>query len=159
MKVAVLTISDRVFRGEREDQSGPALVKALENMGAQVPVVGILPDEREGIARRLKEIADSAGADVILTTGGTGVAPRDVTPEATRDVTEKPVPGLSEAMRAASLKTTPTAMLSRAEAGVRGRCLIVNLPGSPTGAVECFQIIAPALKHAVQLINGGHPDG
>lgn len=159
MKVAILTVSDRSHAGTREDVSGPDLARAVEGRGWQVASRRVIPDDQGVIERTLTEIADERAADVILTTGGTGVAPRDVTPEATLAVISKRVPGLPEAMRAASLRVTPHAMLSRAEAGVRGSCLIVNLPGSPRGAVECFQTIFPALEHASQLLCGKKPDG
>jgi len=154
---AILTISDRSARGEREDASGPALAEAAETAGFRVVAREVLPDERDAIEGALSRLAGE-GVPLVLTTGGTGVGPRDVTPEATLNVIEKRVPGLVEAMRAKSFAVTPHAMLSRAEAGIRGRCLIVNLPGSPKGAVECFEVIAPALEHALQLLGGGDPD-
>ena len=154
MEIAVLTVSDRSYSGERRDESGPALAEAARQFGGNVSHVAVVPDERERIEEALRQWADGGQVDVILTTGGTGVAPRDVTPEATAAVIEKRVPGLVEAMRSESVKVTPHAMLSRSEAGIRGKCLIVNLPGSPTGAVECFQIVAPALRHAVDLLQG-----
>lgn len=157
--VAILTVSDRSARGEREDLSGPALALASERAGFTVAVREIVPDDRDAIERRLRSFADSGRVQLVLTTGGTGVGPRDVTPEATLAVVERRVPGLAEAMRAKSLAVTPHAVLSRAEAGVRGCCLIVNLPGSPDGAVECFHVIAPALDHAIQLLAGEDPDG
>jgi len=157
--VAILTVSDRSARGERDDLSGPALARASERAGFTVTTTEIVPDDRACIEGRLKFLADSGSVQLVLTTGGTGVGPRDVTPEATLDVIERRVPGLAEAMRAKSLAVTPHAMLSRAEAGVRGRCLIVNLPGSPNGAVDCFGVIAPALDHAVRLLSGEDPDG
>ena len=158
MRIAILTISDRSFQGEREDLSGPALVKDVAAMGWTVSASEVLPDEQSAIEDRLTQIADGGTADVILTTGGTGLAPRDVTPEATTAVIERRIPGMAEAMRAASLSITPNAMLSRAEVGVRKACVIVNLPGSPKGAVECFQVVAPALEHAVALVTGETAD-
>ncbi|MCS6994725.1 MAG: MogA/MoaB family molybdenum cofactor biosynthesis protein [Anaerolineales bacterium] len=152
MRFGILTISDRSWRGERPDLSGPALAEAVRTQGWQVLETAILPDEREVIAQKLAEWADSAHFDVILTTGGTGFAPRDVTPEATRQVVERLTPGLDEAMRAASLNIHSHAMLSRAVSGIRKRTLIVNLPGSPKGAVENLLVIAPALPHAVELL-------
>lgn len=152
MRFGVLTISDRSWRGERPDLSGPALAEAIRAQGWQVLETAILPDEREVIAAKLVEWADSAHFDVILTTGGTGFAPRDVTPEATRQVVERLTPGLDEAMRAASRSVHPHAMLSRAVSGIRKRTLIVNLPGSPKGAVENLLVIVPALPHAVELL-------
>jgi molybdenum cofactor synthesis domain-containing protein len=154
IRVGVLTVSDRSARGEREDLSGPAVATAAL---AQLPdgvlaEHAIVPDERAAIAAKLTQWADVLGLDLILTTGGTGFAPRDVTPEATRDIIEREAPGLAEAMRAGSLRITPHAMLSRGVAGIRGRSLIVNLPGSPKGAVENLATIAPVLPHAVELL-------
>lgn len=154
IKVGVLTVSDRSARGERPDLSGPALVQAVRERwtDAAVVSVGIVPDEPAQIAAWLIRGADELTLDLILTTGGTGFAPRDVTPEATRTVIAREAPGLAEAMRAASLRVTPHAMLSRAVAGIRGRTLIVNLPGSPRGAVENLATILPVLPHAVELL-------
>jgi molybdenum cofactor synthesis domain-containing protein len=148
----ILTISDRTSRGERPDLSGPALIEAVEAHGWKVLFYEIVPDEFESIRSQLLSWADRKTLDVILTSGGTGFASRDVTPEATRAVIQRPTPGLDEAMRAASLKVTPHAMLSRAVSGLRGRTLIVNLPGSPKGALENFQVVMPVLEHAVQLL-------
>ncbi len=154
MKVAVLTISDRSARGERPDQSGPALVEAVEQRGGTVVALEVIADERRLIETTLRRLVAGGQVDLILTTGGTGIGPRDVTPEATLAVVQKRLTGMTEAMRARSLEVTPHAMLSRAEAGVAGTCLIVNLPGSPKGAVECFQVVAPALPHAIELLHG-----
>ena len=154
MKVAILTVSDRSAKGERADLSGPALAEAVRNLGATVTAQDVVPDDRKIIEERLRALASNGQADIVLTTGGTGVSPRDVTPEATLAVVERRVPGLVEAMRMKSLEVTAHAMLSRAEAGLAGECLIINLPGSPKGAVECFDVIAPALSHAVDLIHG-----
>ena len=148
----ILTISDRSAQGARPDLSGPALVEAVEAQGWKVTSYEVVPDELDVIRSQLLTWADSRTLDVILTSGGTGFAPRDVTPEATRAVIERLTPGLDEAMRAASLAVTPHAMLSRAVSGIRGRTLIVNLPGSPKGAVENLRVIAPVLEHAVQLL-------
>ena len=153
MRVAILTVSDRSYRGERADASGPALVEAAQAQGWQVVATLILPDEQAQVAAHLAAWADSGEVDVILTSGGTGFSPRDVTPEATAAVIERPAPGLAEAMRQASLQITPHAMLSRASAGIRGRTLIVNLPGSPRGAVENLAVITPVLPHAVALLS------
>ena len=154
LRFAILTISDRSARGEREDRSGPALADAVRANGWHVAHTAILPDDLPTLRDTLARWADSDAYDVILTTGGTGFAPRDVTPEATRAVVERLAPGLAEAMRAASLQITPHAMLSRAVAGIRGQTLIVNLPGSPKAAVENFAVIAPVLPHAVKLLRG-----
>jgi molybdenum cofactor synthesis domain-containing protein len=154
IRVGILTVSDRSARGDRPDASGPALAQAVAQRlpGAVVAVSGIVPDDRATISEMLTQWADGLGIDLILTTGGTGFAPRDVTPEATRDVLDREAPGLAEAMRSESLRVTPHAMLSRAVAGIRGRTLIINLPGSPKAAVENLSTIAPALPHAMELL-------
>jgi molybdenum cofactor synthesis domain-containing protein len=152
IKAVVLTISDSASCGEREDLSGPAVIAELQSLRAEIIATEILPDEREQIAARLQHYADAGVANLIVTTGGTGLAPRDVTPEATRDVIEREAPGLAELMRAESLKITPLAALSRAVCGARGRCLIVNLPGSVRGARENLQAIARTLPHAISLL-------
>lgn len=159
LRFAVLTVSDRSARGERPDASGPALVEVVRSQGWQVIEQDILPDDQAMLSERLARWADSGEVDVVLTTGGTGFAPRDVTPEATRAVVERLTPGLDEAMRAASLQVTPHAMLSRAISGIRKRTLILNLPGSPKGAVENLKVVLPALEHAVRLLreeDAGH---
>lgn len=152
MRVALLTVSDRSARGERPDASGPALAEAVAALGWEVTRRTILPDDLEALQTQLCYWADSGAADVILTTGGTGFAPRDVTPEATLAVVERRAPGLVEAMRIASLRITPHAMLSRAEAGIRRRTIIINLPGSPKAAVESLAAIQAVLPHAVDLL-------
>lgn len=152
IRFGILTLSDRSSRGERTDSSGPALARLILAENWSVTYQHLLPDDETAIRDLLTQWADSGDVDVILTTGGTGFAPRDVTPEATRAVIEREAPGLAEAMRAASLKITPHAMLSRIVAGVRKRTLIVNLPGSPKGAVENLQVILPVIPHAVQLL-------
>lgn len=152
IRFGILTISDRSSRGEREDASGPALASFLKAENCPVGKQQILPDDESAIRKVLIEWADGKEIDIILTTGGTGFAPRDVTPEATRAVIQREAPGLAEIMRAESLKKTKHAMLSRAIAGIRGRTLIINLPGSPKGALENLQIIFPILSHAVQLL-------
>jgi len=152
IRFGILTLSDRSSRGERADVSGPALVHVVEAQGWSVVKQGILPDSESAIRKRLIDWSDSREVDVILTTGGTGFSPRDVTPEATRAVIERDAPGLAEAMRAASLAITAHAMLSRIVTGIRKRTLIINLPGSPKGAVENLEIILPVLPHAVQLL-------
>ena len=153
-KVAILTISDRGSKGEREDSSGPLIREMVRDLPAQVIHYEIIPDEKEIIIEALKKSADQLKADLILTTGGTGLSPRDVTPDATLKVIDKEVPGFSEAMRAESLKKTPHAMISRAISGVRGSSLIVNLPGSPKSVKENLSVILPALPHALSKLMG-----
>jgi molybdenum cofactor synthesis domain-containing protein len=153
IRAAVLTVSDRGSRGEREDTAGPALRGLLEALeGVEVVERDIVPDERETIAARLRQWAPSV--DLILTTGGTGLSDRDVTPEALSEVADRVVPGLGELMRAESLKHTPNAPLSRALAVTLGRCLIAALPGSERGARQCFEAIRPSLRHAVDTLQG-----
>ncbi len=152
IRFGILTLSDRSSRGEREDASGPALASQIQARGWSVAKQQILPDDESAIRAVLAEWADSGEVDVILTTGGTGFSPRDVTPEATRAVIQRDAPGIAETMRAESLKKTPHAMLSRAAAGIRGRTLIINLPGSPKGALENLETVIPVLPHAVQLL-------
>lgn len=153
IRFGLLTLSDRSSKGEREDASGPALARLIQAEGWSVTRQQILPDDESAIRQSLIEWTDSEELDVILTTGGTGFSPRDVTPEATRSVIEREAPGLAEAMRSESLKITPHAMLSRVVTGIRKKTLIVNLPGSPKGAVENLQVIVPVLPHAVQLLH------
>ena len=152
MRFGILTVSDRSSSGLRPDLSGPALEECVQSKSWQVVQTGIVPDEVNIIRNTLVKWADSGVLDVILSTGGTGFAPRDMTPEATRLVVERLTPGLDETMRANSLKLTPHAMLSRGISGIRGKTLIVNLPGSPQAACENLQVIAPVLEHAVQLL-------
>lgn len=152
LRVGILTVSDRSARGQRPDASGPALKEKILSLGWLVPEMGLVADDLAAIQTRLEKWADGLALDVILTTGGTGFAPRDVTPEATQAIIERPAPGLSEAMRAASLQITPHAMLSRGAVGIRGRTLIVNLPGSPRAALENLDVILPVLPHAIQLL-------
>jgi molybdopterin adenylyltransferase len=155
VRIAILTISDRSARGERADASGPAIETFVTGrLRGTVVRREIVADEQAAIAATLAAWCDEDAADVIFTTGGTGFAPRDVTPEATRAIIEREAPGLAEAMRQASLAVTAHAMLSRAVCGIRGRTLIVNLPGSPKAVGENLQTIAPALPHAVQLLRG-----
>jgi molybdenum cofactor synthesis domain-containing protein len=164
IRAGILTVSDRGSRGEYRDLSGPAIrVLVGGRLGALVEKEDIVPDERAVIAAMLAAWADEQKLDLVLTTGGTGFAPRDVTPEATRDIIEREAPGLAEAMRAASLQITPHAMLSRAVVGIRGSTLIVNLPGSPKAVRENLETILPALPHAIELLHGKkgadrHPD-
>jgi molybdenum cofactor synthesis domain-containing protein len=154
IRFGLLTLSDRSSRGEREDSSGPALARLIQAQGWFIAKQSILPDDKSAIRQVLIEWAGGGEMDVILTTGGTGFSSRDVTPEATRAVIEREAPGLAEAMRAASLKITPHAMLSRVVTGIRKKTLIINLPGSPKGAVENLQVILPVLPHAIQLLRG-----
>ncbi len=152
LRFGVLTVSDRSSRGERPDSSGPALVGRVTTEGWEVARQEIVPDDLNLLKATLASWADSGSVDVILTTGGTGFAPRDVTPEATKAVIDREAPGLAEAMRHASAAKSKHAMLSRAMAGLRGRALIINLPGSPKAAVENLETILPVLQHAVQLL-------
>lgn len=154
MTAAILTISDSAHAGTREDRSGPAVRARLEELGWRVEVAGIVPDERALIAARLAQLAAAGRVSAIFTTGGTGLAPRDVTPEATRDVIEREIPGLAEVMRAEGRRSTPMAALSRAVAGARGAVLIVNLPGSPRGALESLNAIVELAPHVVDLLRG-----
>ena len=153
IRFGILTLSDRSSRGERADSSGPALARLIKAEGWSVTKQSLLPDDESSLREILIEWSDSFALDVILTTGGTGFSPKDVTPEATRAVIEREAPGLAEAMRAASLKITPHAMLSRIVTGIRKKTLIINLPGSPKGAVESLQVVMPVLNHAIQLLN------
>lgn len=162
LRFGILTVSDRSAAGEREDLSGPLLIEMVQARGWSVKEFAVVPDEMEEIASVLITWCDHGGLDVILTTGGTGFAARDVTPEATLQVIERATPGLVEAIRAKSLEITPHAMLSRAAAGIRGQTLIVNFPGSPKAVQENFEIILPVLPHAAALLRedpsseGGH---
>lgn len=153
-KVGILTVSDKGWRGERDDRSGPAIRDSLSALDSQVVNYQVIPDEVDVIAARLKEWADQGSVDLILTTGGTGLTRRDVTPEATLAVVDKVAPGFAEAMRAKSFEITPAAMLSRAVAGVRGECLIINLPGSPKAVRECLEVLLPAIPHAMEMLKG-----
>lgn len=152
IRFGIITVSDRSSRGERLDTSGPLLVEAVHTHGWSAVRAVIIPDEFDQIRNLLVSWADSSQLDVILTTGGTGFASRDVTPEATLAVVERPVPGIPEAMREKSMKITPHAMLSRMAAGIRKRTLIINLPGSPKAALENFEVVCPVLEHAIQLL-------
>lgn len=152
IKAAILTISDKGSRGEREDKSGKVIKEKLTQIMADVVAYEIVPDERETISLWLKKFAKKA--DLILTTGGTGVSPRDVTPEATKDVIEKELPGFSEAMRAESFKLTPKSIGSRAVTGIYKNCLIINLPGSPKGVSECLDVVLKAIPHVIEVAGG-----
>ena len=154
ISVGIITVSDSSFRGEREDLGGPAIREILLAAGAAIGDTIIVPDEQDQIAATIRHLADQRRLDLVLTTGGTGLAARDVTPQATLACLEYQVPGIAEAMRAYSLTKTPAAMTSRAVAGVRGRTLIVNLPGSPKAVRECLDVLVPALPHAISLLRG-----
>lgn len=153
-RVAVITASDKGYKGEREDLSGPAVKEIVEAAGYQVVSMDILPDDREMLGARMAELADLELAELILTTGGTGFSQRDVTPEATEDVIERRVPGIPEAMRAFSLTITKRAMLSRATAGIRKRTLIINLPGSPKAVRESLEVVMDSLGHGIEILTG-----
>ena len=153
-RAAIITASDSGYRGEREDLSGPAIKEILEREGYEVISMDILPDDQVMLAGKLQEIADSEKAELILTTGGTGFSERDVTPEATEEVIERKVPGIPEAIRAYSMTITKRAMLSRATAGIRGKTLIVNLPGSPKAVRESLEYIRDALAHGLEILSG-----
>jgi molybdopterin adenylyltransferase len=154
IRTGILTISDKCSRGERADETGPAIRQVLEGNGYIMGFYKTVPDEKEMIEKELIYMCDNMQLDLVLTNGGTGFSQRDVTPEATLSVIEKQVPGIAEAMRTESLKITPKAMLSRAVSGIRGKTLIINLPGSPKGAVENLRIIMPALPHGIDILTG-----
>lgn len=154
VRTAVLTISDSSYRGEREDQSGPAIKAKVEELGWNVRITRILPDEAAVIEGALRELVADGDVDLVLTTGGTGVAPRDVTPEATRAALDREIPGIGETMRRAGQLKTPRAILSRATAGLIGKVLVINLPGSPKGAVESFDAISGLVPHIIDLACG-----
>jgi len=157
-KAAVLIASDRSFNGVRPDKTGPGLKKYLENLGYPVSFMEVVPDDKPAIVAVLKKWIDVEGINLIVVSGGTGLSPRDVTPEATLEVIERRIPGMEEAMRQASFKTHPHAILSRAVVGCTGESLIIDLPGSPQGALDNLKVIERALDHALELITGGTPD-
>lgn len=154
INAVVITVSDACSRGERKDESGAALVELLKEMGAEIAATEIVPDDLEPLADKLRDYADQHDVNLVITTGGTGVAPRDNTPEATRAAIQKEAPGLAEAMRMETLKQTPMSMISRGVCGIRSNALIINLPGSPAGVRSCFAVIKPVLPHAIALLAG-----
>jgi len=154
IRAGIITVSDKGSRGEREDLSGKEIMRLLAGIGIQVETTAIIPDEADRIKATLIDFADHKQLDLIITTGGTGVSPRDLTPDATLKVIEREVPGMAEAMRRASAAITPHAMISRAVVGIRGNSLIVNLPGSPKSVRENLAVILPAIPHAVEKIKG-----
>ncbi len=156
-RAAVVTVSDRIAAGTVQDESGPRLAGLLADLGWIVAAQEVTTDDADAIADVLRRLADHHGIGLVLTTGGTGLAPRDVTPDATRRIADREVPGIAEALRASSIGRTPHAMLSRATAAIRGRTLFVNLPGSPRAVAQTFDILAPVLDHAVSLVAGTTP--
>jgi molybdenum cofactor synthesis domain-containing protein len=158
IRAAVMTMSDLGARGQREDTSGDRIVSFLSTIGAELAERVLIPDDRDQIRANLVRFADQLGLDLVLTTGGTGIAPRDVTPDVTASVVDYQVPGIAEAMRVMSVQKTPFGMLSRQVVGVRGGTLIINLPGSPKAVAECLEVLQPVLPHAVDLIRGGAVD-
>ncbi len=166
LNFGILTISDKGARGQRYDESGLTIRDRLSLLDSDVVKYEIVPDEIDIITSKLTEWADKGDVDVILTTGGTGLSPRDITPEATLAAVDRVVPGLAEAIRAETFRKTPFAILSRAMAGIRGRCLIINLPGSPKAVRECLEVVLPVIPHAMEIIKGevtehsaGHQEG
>lgn len=154
IRVAILVVSSKIAEGKEEDKGRAGLVEAVEAVPAALASYDVVPDDRSAIRARLVALCDGGGADVVVTTGGTGVRPTDVVPEVTREVIEKEIPGIGEAMRMESLKKVQTAMIARGTAGVRGRTLILNLPGSPRGARESLAVVLPVLEHTVDKIQG-----
>ncbi len=154
IKVGILTISDKGSKGEREDKSGKVIAEITSRLNAQIIEYKIVPDEKEVIIDNLKNLVDNSGCELVLTTGGTGLSIRDVTPEATKEVIEKEIPGFGEIMRTIGFKSTPHALLSRAIAGIRKQSLIINLPGSPKGVKECLELILPAIPHGIEVLKG-----
>jgi len=158
IQAAVVTVSDKGYAGEREDVSGPLLADLLRKMGAEIVSQTIVPDKRAEIERMLMLLADEAQVDLVVTTGGTGPAPRDVTPEATQAIIEREVPGLAEVLRFEGYRKTPLAVISRGVAGIRGQTLFVNLPGSPRAVREGMETLTPILPHAIKMLRGVHTE-
>ncbi len=154
LNIGILTISDKGWRGQRRDESGNAIKDSLSSPDSRVVKYEVIPDEADVIAEKLTEWADGGSVDLVLTTGGTGLGPRDTTPEATLSILDKIAPGFTEAMRAETFRITPHAILSRAVAGIRGKCLIINLPGNPKAVRECLEVVLPTLPHAIEIIRG-----
>lgn len=154
IRAGIITASDKGYEGKRTDESGRVIMDLIRGIDAEAVDYKIVPDEREVISLELIRMADVLEVDLILTTGGTGFSPRDITPEATLDIIDRQVPGIPEAMRLRSLEITPMAMLSRAVAGIRNRTLIINLPGSPKAVKECLEVVLPVLPHAIQILKG-----
>jgi len=154
LNLGILTISDKGWQGQRDDKSGKIIRDYLSSLDYRVVKYEVVPDEVDAIANKLAKWADGGNMDIILTTGGTGLGPRDVTPEATLSIVDKVVPGLTEVMRSKTVDITPFAMLSRAVAGIRRKCLVINLPGSPKAVRECLEIVLPAIPHAVEILSG-----
>lgn len=154
IKAGIITASDKGSAGQREDESGKVIAELLKNINAEVADYVIVPDERNIISENLRRMSDQLGIDLILTTGGTGFSPRDITPEATLDVIDRQVPGIAEAMRSSTMSITPRAMLSRAVAGIRNKTLIINLPGSPKAVRENLAVVLPVLPHAIEILTG-----
>lgn len=153
-KVGIITASDKGYAGERLDESGNVIAQMIAGIGGKVVIYKIVPDEKREISETIIDMSDNVGVDLILTTGGTGFSPRDITPEATLAVIDRLVPGIPEAMRQKSLEITPKAMLSRAVAGIRNSALIINLPGSPKAVAECLEVVLPVLPHGIQILKG-----
>lgn len=154
IKVGIITASDKGSKGERKDLSGPVIKEVIARIGGEVTAYSVVSDEQVLLEEKMREYADEKKLDLVFTTGGTGFAPRDVTPEATLAVIDRETPGIAEAMRQESMKVTPKAMLSRAVAGIRGKTLIINLPGSPKAVEECLEVLLPALPHGIEIMRG-----